>query len=85
MKLARVIKVLLAATTAAALALAAAAPPALAAEGTGLLGHVDDLTITLLFFGVIAFFPMLVTVLSLIQSRLESRKERRRHDLKRFS
>jgi hypothetical protein len=62
-----------------------AAPPALAADGEGLYGRTDDKVITFFCFGVIAFFAILVTVLSLIQMRLEARKERRRSDLERLS
>jgi hypothetical protein len=60
------------------------APAALAADGIGLAGRVGDKTITLFCFGVILFFPILVTVLSLIQGRLEARKDRRRYDLERL-
>jgi hypothetical protein len=73
--------VALAAMLALLLALAA---PALAADGVGLAGRTDDKMITFFCFGVIAFFPILVTVLSLIQGRLEKRKEQRRYDLERF-
>jgi hypothetical protein len=62
-----------------------AAPAALAADGEGLYGRTDDKVITFFCFGVIAFFAILVTVLSLIQMRLEARKERRRSDLERLS
>jgi hypothetical protein len=62
-----------------------AAPVALAADGEGLYGRTDDKVITFFCFGVIAFFAILVTVLSLIQMRLEARKERRRSDLERLS
>ena len=62
-----------------------AAPAAMAADGLGLMGRVTDKQITFFCFGVIAFFPILITVLSLIQGRLEARKDRRRHDLQRFS
>lgn len=61
-----------------------AAPPALGSSGEGLAGRVSDKTITFFSFGVIAFFALLVIVLSLIQSRLERRKERRRLDLERL-
>jgi hypothetical protein len=61
-----------------------AAPAALAGDGIGLAGRVGDKTITLFCFGVILFFPILVTVLSLIQGRLEARKDRRRYDLERL-
>jgi putative copper export protein len=60
------------------------APSAMAADGVGLAGRTTDKTITFFCFGVIAFFPILVTVLSLIQGRLEKRKEQRRYDLERF-
>jgi hypothetical protein len=69
---------------AAALALVAA-PVAPAADGIGLAGRVNDLEITLFCFAVIGFFPLLITTLSLIQHRLEARKERRRYDLERLS
>ena len=62
-----------------------AAPAALAADGEGLYGRTDDKVITFFCFGVIAFFAILVTVLSLIQMRLDARKERRRSDLERRS
>jgi hypothetical protein len=61
------------------------APAALASDGVGLAGRVSDKTVTLVMFGVIAFFPILVIVLALIQGRLEARKERRRYDLERLS
>ncbi len=62
-----------------------AAPFALAENGVGLAGPTTDKTVTFFCFGVIAFFAILVIVLSLIQGRLEKRKERRRYDLERFS
>jgi hypothetical protein len=62
----------------------ALAPTALAANGVGLAGRVGDKTITLFCFGVIAFFPILVITLSIIQGRLEARKDRRRYDLERL-
>lgn len=76
--------------TAAALAsivalMLALAPAALASEGAGLAGPVTDKTITFFCFGVIAFFAGLVIALSLIQNRLEKRKEQRRSDLARFN
>jgi hypothetical protein len=61
-----------------------AAPAALADNGTGLAGPVTDKTITLFCFGVIIFFAVLPIVLSLIQARLEKRKEMRKYDLDRF-
>jgi hypothetical protein len=63
----------------------ALAPAAVASDGVGLAGRVSDKTVTLVMFGVIAFFPILVTVLALIQGRLDARKERRRYDLERLN
>jgi hypothetical protein len=60
------------------------APAALAADGVGLWGRTDDKVITFFAFGVMAFFAVLVTVLSLIQIRLETRKERVRRELERL-
>jgi putative copper export protein len=60
------------------------APAALAENGTGLAGPTTDKTITFFCFGVIAFFGVLVIVLSLIQGRLEKRKEMRKHTLERL-
>ena len=61
-----------------------AVPAALADNGVGLAGPVTDKTVTFFCFGVIAFFAILVIVLSLIQGRLERRKEERRYDLERY-
>ncbi|HEX7059538.1 MAG TPA: hypothetical protein VF176_06775 [Solirubrobacterales bacterium] len=61
-----------------------AAPAALAENGVGLAGPTTDKTVTFFCFGVIAFFAILVIALSLIQGRLEKRKERRRYDLERY-
>lgn len=61
-----------------------AAPVALAENGVGLAGPTTDKTVTFFCFGVIAFFALLVIVLSLIQGRLEKRKEQRRYDLQRY-
>jgi putative copper export protein len=61
------------------------APAAFAEEGVGLAGPTTDKTVTFFCFGVIAFFAALVIVLSLIQGRLEKRKEQRRADLARFN
>jgi hypothetical protein len=59
-------------------------PAAMAADGVGLWGRTDDRVITFWAFAVIAFFAILVVVLSLIQIRLEGRKERMREDLERL-
>jgi hypothetical protein len=70
---------------AAALAtLAIGAPAALAADGVGIWGPTDDKVVTYWGFGCIIFFAVLVTVLSLIQGRLESRKERLRKEIERL-
>ncbi|HET8956316.1 MAG TPA: hypothetical protein VFN18_11720 [Solirubrobacterales bacterium] len=61
------------------------APAALADEGVGLAGPTTDKTVTFFCFGVIAFFAALVIVLSLIQNRLDKRKEQRKADLARFN
>ena len=77
----RIASIVTAALTALMLVLA---PIASAADGVGLAGRVDDKFITFFCFGLIAFFAILVTVLSLIYDRMEAKKERRRHDLERF-
>jgi putative copper export protein len=65
-------------------AMLVAAPAAMAENGVGLAGPTTDKTVTFFCFGVIAFFAALVIVMSLIQGKLEKRKERRRSDLQRF-
>lgn len=74
-----------AAICAALLSLLLAAPLALADNGVGLAGPTTDKTVTFFCFGVIAFFAILVIVLSIVQGRLEARKDRRRQDLERYS
>jgi hypothetical protein len=64
--------------------LLALAPAAIAADGVGIYGRTNDKVVTFFAFGVIAFFAILVTVLSLIQIRLDTRKERRTEDLERL-
>lgn len=63
----------------------ALAPAAMAENGVGLAGPTTDKTVTFFCFGVIAFFAILPIVMSLIQGKLEKRKERRRSDLQRFN
>jgi hypothetical protein len=65
-------------------ALLAIAPIASAADGVGIYGRTDDKVVTFFAFGVMAFFVILVITLSLIQIRLENRKERRKEDLERL-
>jgi hypothetical protein len=60
------------------------ASAAIADDGVGTAGRVSDKGVTLVMFGVIAFFPALVIVLAALQGRLEARKERRRSDLERL-
>ena len=53
------------------------APAALANSGQGWYGESDDKAVTNVMFLTIAFFPVLITVLSLIQWRLDKRKHAR--------
>jgi hypothetical protein len=64
--------------------LLALAPAALAADGVGLYGRTDDRVVTYTGFILIAFFAILVIVLSLVQTRLENRRERLKHELERL-
>jgi hypothetical protein len=75
---------IVAALASALISLLLAAPIAFADNGVGLAGPTTDKTITFFCFGVIAFFAILVIVLSVVQGRLEARKERRRYDLERY-
>ncbi|HWV84650.1 MAG TPA: hypothetical protein VNZ62_04335 [Capillimicrobium sp.] len=79
----------LAVTTSALLvSLALLAPVALAADpdhGEGTYGPVTDKNITNAGFMVIIFFPLLVLVLSLIQWKLDQRKERRKKAAKKLA
>ena len=65
-------------------ALLVVTPAAMAADGVGVYGRTDDKVVTFFAFGLIAFFAILVTVLSLIQIRLDNRKQRRTEDLDRL-
>jgi hypothetical protein len=65
-------------------ALLVAAPAVMAADGEGLYGRTDDKVVTYFAFGVMIFFAVLVTVATLIQMRLESRKDRARDELERL-
>jgi len=64
--------------------LLAGAPAAMAADGVGLYGRTDDKVVTYFAFGVMAFFAIFVVVASLIQMRLDGRKERAREELERL-
>ena len=61
-----------------------AASPAMAADGVGLYGRTDDKVITFGAFIVMGFFVVLVVGLSLLQNRLETRKDREREELERL-
>ena len=67
-----------------AVSMLVAAPLALAADGVGLWGRTDDKVVTYFSFAVMAFFTVLVIALTIIQSRLESRKDRAREELERL-
>ncbi|CAN5561078.1 hypothetical protein BH10ACT11_BH10ACT11_11990 [soil metagenome] len=67
------------------LGLLAAAPLAMAADGEGTYGRTTDLVVTIFAFGVMIFFVVFVIGMSLIQGRLESRKERIREEIERAS
>jgi hypothetical protein len=75
----------LCALAAAMICMLLAAPMALAENGVGLMGPTTDKTVTFFCFGVIGFFALLPIVLTLIQSRLERRKEQRQNSLQRLS
>ena len=69
-----------------ALLLALSAPVALAAEGhdggEGWWGETDDKIVTNAGFIIIAAFPLLVFVLSMVQYRLDKRKDARKRAAK---
>lgn len=78
-------KILVSLATVLTTLLALVTPAAMAADGVGTAGLITDKYITFFCFGVMAFFAILVTALSLIQGRLEAKKDQRRHDLDRFN
>ncbi len=59
------------------------APAAMAADGVGLGGRTTDKSVTFFCFGVIALFMILPIVLSLLQAKLDNRKERMREQIER--
>lgn len=81
MNVARRVGKLLTALCVTALVLAPSA--AMAADGVGLGGRTTDKSITFFCFGVIALFMLLPIVLSIIQARLEGRKDRMRERMER--
>jgi hypothetical protein len=60
-----------------ALTLLLVAPAWASDNGEGLYGETDDKVITFFSLGVVVFFAVLMTVLSIFQARLERRKEER--------
>jgi hypothetical protein len=63
----------------AVLLLLLAAPAALAHDGgQGWYGEADDVVVTNAGFIVIAFFPLFIFAMSMLQWRLDKRKERRK-------
>ena len=68
----------------AAIALLALAPAAFGADGVGVYGRTDDKVVTYAAFIIMGFFAFLVITLSLIQIRLDNRKERAREELERL-
>ena len=62
----------------------ALAPAAMAADGVGTGGRTTDKSVTFFCFGVIALFMILPIVLSLIQAKLDGRKERMREQIERI-
>lgn len=67
------------------LALLVLVPAALAAPdgGTGTYGEADDKVVTNAGFIVIAFFPLFILAMSLLQWKLEKRKDARKAATKR--
>ena len=61
-----------------ALTFVLAAPAFASDNGEGLWGETDDKVITFFALGLVVFFAVLVTVLSMLQQALERRKEERK-------
>lgn len=60
-------------------AMLVAAAPALAHDGgEGLWGETNDRVVTNFGFGLIVFFPLFIFLVSLLQWRLEKRKDQRK-------
>ncbi len=60
------------------LTLALSAPAQAFNDGRGFYGATNDKAITNMFFGVIAFFPVFIFAMSMLQRSLEKRKEARK-------
>ena len=69
---------LLAAVVPLAVSLLLAAPAFAGDNGEGLWGETDDKIITFFSLGLVVFFAVFVTVASVIQQRLDRRKEERK-------
>ena len=63
--------------SASAAVLLLSAPAAFADAGEGWWGETNDKSVTTVMFLTIAFFAVLVTVLTIVQSRLDKRKHAR--------
>ena len=61
-----------------ALTLAFSAPAQAWNDGRGFYGATNDKATVNMFFGVIAFFPVFVFAMSMLQKALEKRKEARK-------
>jgi hypothetical protein len=70
----RRIRLLAASLASLALSLALAAPAMAGKGGEGLYGKTDDKVVTNFGFGLMIFFALLVTVLTIAQAMLERRK-----------
>jgi hypothetical protein len=66
------------ATLALVLWLLVAAPAFAGDNGQGIVGETDDKLVTFFSFGVIGFFTVLVIVLTILQAKLDKRKEQRK-------
>ncbi|MEA2273602.1 MAG: hypothetical protein QOI98_2310 [Solirubrobacteraceae bacterium] len=56
----------------------AAAAPAVAKNGEGLVGETNDKVITMFCLGLVVFFTLVVILGTVVQSRLERRKDARK-------
>jgi hypothetical protein len=79
------LRMLLTALSSLALTRALAAPAMADGAGEGLAGETDDKIVTFFCLGVVLFFTLVVILGSLIQGRLEKRKDARKaaHSLQR--
>lgn len=65
--------------------LLAAAPASAHDGGMGTYGEANDKVVTNFGFAVIAFFPLIILLFSLLQWKLDKRKERRKAATKKLS